>query len=40
MSEELQRLINQKLEAKVASDIELQDRAQNGKQTMGDLRNA
>jgi hypothetical protein len=37
MSEELQRLINQKLEAKVASDIELQDRAQNRKQTWEDL---
>ena len=40
MSEELRRLINQKLEAKVVSDIELQDRAQSGKQTLGDLRGA
>jgi hypothetical protein len=38
MSEELQRLINQKLEAKVVSDIELHDRARSSKQSWGDLR--
>jgi hypothetical protein len=37
MSEELQRLINQKLEAKVVSDIELHDRARSSKQSWGDL---
>jgi hypothetical protein len=40
MPEQLQRLINQKLQAKVVSEIELHDKAQNRKQNWDDLLSA